>query len=275
MLGFWRRFYHAWLDYPLEQGSFIGRGKFKVESQIGVGSYGITYRCVDEITQQVVAVKQAKPSKKQVGQTMLAWEREVLSKMDHLFIPGVHDYFQENRSWWLVTDYVEGSTVEDLIFRDGYVFSQQEVVEWTLQLLDRVQHVHAKGFVHLDLRIPNIIIKEGELYLIDFGLAQALNDLPSANHASIEKTGPDSSKPLKPATIQSDLFDIGHFMLFMLYSQYTPEDDRKERSWSQELKLAPALQQVIHRLLGEQEPYRCSADLIEDLKDMLTGSELG
>jgi serine/threonine-protein kinase len=45
-----------------------------VLTQIGTGSYGITYRCLDEARQQVVAIKQAKPSKKRISQSMLAWE---------------------------------------------------------------------------------------------------------------------------------------------------------------------------------------------------------
>ncbi|MNJ47959.1 Serine/threonine-protein kinase B [compost metagenome] len=192
--------------------------------------------------------------------------------MDHPFIPSLHDYFGENRSWWLVTDYVEGSTIEDLIFHDGHVFSHREVVEWTLQLMDPVQHVHSKGFVHLDLRIPNIIIKEGDLYLIDFGLAQSLTDTPLAIDSK-EKADNRNSKLLKPANIQSDLFDIGHFMLFMLYSGYTPEDDSKETTWSQELKLPESLRQVLYKLLEEQEPYRCSTDLINDLNSILADSD--
>jgi serine/threonine protein kinase len=106
----WGRFIRAWADYPLPEGNIIGR-RYRVIAQIGIGSYGMTYRCLDEQEQQEVAVKQAKPSKKGIGQALLAWEREIIAKMDHLFIPSYRDYIEEGRSAWLVTDYVDGNSV--------------------------------------------------------------------------------------------------------------------------------------------------------------------
>lgn len=68
MVKRWMEFCRAWIDYPLPEGSFIGRGRYKVLTQIGTtGSYGITYRCLDKTRQQVVAAKQAKPSKKRIS----------------------------------------------------------------------------------------------------------------------------------------------------------------------------------------------------------------
>jgi serine/threonine-protein kinase len=260
----WGRFIRAWLDYPLPEGGLIGQ-RYRVIAQIGIGSYGITYRCLDEQDQQEVAVKQAKPSKKGIGQALLAWEREIIVKMDHPFIPSYRDYIEEGRSVWLVTDYVDGSTLEDLIFGEGRIFGERDTVEWTLQLMDRVQHVHNKGFVHLDLRIPNVIMREEDLYLIDFGLARPIGDNPPD-----QKNGLTS---LKPAQIQSDLFDIGHLMLFMLYSGFAPESEVMERNWLEELKLSEKLRLILLRLLEVNEPYRRSSDFVADLHGSLAWLE--
>jgi serine/threonine protein kinase len=267
----WGRFIRAWTDYPLPKGGFIGR-RYRVITQIGIGSYGITYRCLDEQEQQEVAVKQSKPSKKGIGQALLAWEREIIAKMDHPFIPSYRDYIEEGRSVWLVTDYVDGSTLEDLIFGEGRIFGQRDTVEWTLQLMDRVQHVHNKGFVHLDLRIPNVIMREADLYLIDFGLAQPIGDNPP-DQKKRKNSDTQCLTSLKPAQIQSDLFDIGHLMLFMLYSSFTPELGVMERNWLEELKLSEKLRLILLRLLEEDEPYRRSADFVTDLHGSLTWLE--
>ncbi|WP_223066135.1 serine/threonine protein kinase [Paenibacillus caui] len=267
----WERFVRAWTDYPLQEGTLIGQ-RYRVIAQIGVGSYGITYYCLDEREQRKVAVKQAKPSKKRIGQILLAREREIIAKLDHPFIPTYRDYIQEGRSLWLVTDYVKGQTLEDMIFGEGRIFRERDTVEWTLQLMDRVQHVHHKGFVHLDLRIPNIVISEGNLYLIDFGLAQPIGDGPPVKQI-LKQTVTHSLTSRKPANIQSDLFDIGHLMLFMLYSSFTPESGVMERHWSEELKLSKQLRLILRRLFGEDEPYQHCSDFVADLHGSLAWLE--
>ncbi|AIQ17630.1 hypothetical protein H70357_13900 [Paenibacillus sp. FSL H7-0357] len=269
MFKYLKSFLQAWADYPLEKGSSIGK-RYRIIAQIGVGSYGITYRCRDEQEQQIVAVKQAKPSKKGIGQKMLAWEREVISQLEHPFIPACRDYFSENRSYWLVTDYVEGKTLEDLIFADSRTFGEQDTVKWTLELMERVQYVHSKGFVHLDIRIPNVIMRGEDLYLIDFGLAAPIGGNDTAARQQTQ-TGFNSVTPSKPATIQGDLFDIGHLMLFMLYSRFNPTSGAAEGNWMEELELSPQLELILIRLLGEGVPYQSTSEFVSELSASLPG----
>lgn len=53
--------------------------------------------------------------------------------------------------------------------------------------------------------------------------------------------------------------DIGHFLLFMLYSAYEPEKGREPASWQEELKLTPELHQMLERLLGLRPSYEGGA----------------
>ncbi|WP_249898109.1 protein kinase family protein [Paenibacillus sp. PK3_47] len=269
MYKYIKGFLQAWTDYPLQPGSYIG-DRYKVISPIGLGSYGITYRCLDEQHQQTVAVKQAKPSKKGTGQQMLAWEKEVMSALEHPFIPACRDFFEEKRSVSLVIDYIEGKTLEDSIFAEGRTFGERDTVNWTLQLMERVKYIHDKGFVHLDLRIPNVIMKEDQLYLIDFGLSAPLGNSGSDLYKQI-KAGFNSTTPSKPAMIQSDLYDIGHLMLFMLYSQFSPEPDAPEAGWMEELQLSGELREILLRLLEEGNPYPDTSGFVSDLERILPG----
>ncbi|WP_151734911.1 serine/threonine protein kinase ['Paenibacillus yunnanensis' Narsing Rao et al. 2020] len=265
MYNYIKNFLQAWADYPLEEGSVLA-GRYSVISPLGTGSYGITYRCKDRLEEQDVAVKQAKPSKKGIGQQLLACERDVLQALEHPFIPACRGFFREQRSCWLVTDYVEGRTLEDLIFGEGQTFGEQDTVRWTLTLLERVQHVHERGYVHLDIRIPNVIISGGELYLIDFGLAAPLGSpLPSGHPHS--KAGRDGMP--RPASIPSDLADVGELMLFMLYSRFDPGRDAAEADWMDELALSAQLKHILLRLLGEDTPYLHTSELISDLQRSL------
>ncbi|MNV41295.1 hypothetical protein D3C71_1329270 [compost metagenome] len=73
-----------------------------------------------------------------------------------------------------------------------------------------------------------------------------------------------------PASISSDLHDIGHLMLFMLYSGFSPQRGQQERSWTEELPLSPAMRGLLLRLLDHPESYQDTGELIDELQTVLT-----
>lgn len=248
----WRGFMRAWRDYPFPEGAVIG-GHYTIEALLGEGSYGLTYLCYDSRDGALLAIKQSRPSKKAVGRALLARESAILRVMEHPNIPDCRDYFEYKGSNWLVTDYIAGKTLEDLIFDERIVYSERECLATTLKLMERVAHVHSRGYIHLDLRIPNVILQNDELYLIDFGLAAKIGEADTL----LERLKPEEKElpERRPPVIASDLYDVGQLMLFMLYSGYQPVRGEAERSWREELELSPGMLQILSRLLGEQETY--------------------
>ncbi|OWA35324.1 hypothetical protein B9G55_11775 [Saccharibacillus sp. O16] len=225
MLESIKEFVRAWRDYPLQPGRRVG-GRYEVVEWLGMGSYGLSYRCIERRENGEnageVALKQAKPSRRRTAGALLHREREALLAMDHPFIPRCRGFFTEMRCEWLAADYVRGRTLENLIFEDSRVFSEADCLRWALDLFDRIEHVHARGYVHLDIRIPNVIMNEDGLHLIDFGLARRIGE--------DEARDPDGH-PLPsrmPARVTSDLEDAGHLLLYMLYSGYTPPPEESE-----------------------------------------------
>lgn len=219
MLEWIKEFIRAWRDYPVQPGRRIA-GRYEVIEWLGMGSYGLSYRCVerrgDGESAGEVALKQAKPSRRRTAGALLTRERDALLAMDHPFIPRCRGFFTEMGCEWLAADYVRGRTLENLIFEDGRIFGEADGLRWALELFDRIAHVHSRGYVHLDIRIPNVIMNEDGLYLIDFGLARRIGE--------DEATDPEGS-PLPgrmPARVVSDLEDAAHLLLYMLYSGYTP-----------------------------------------------------
>lgn len=258
----------AWRDYPAQTGSVIGE-RYRVVQVLGIGSYGIAYLCQDELDSCEVAVKLAKPSKKKIAKLLLEREREVLSRLDHPYIQRLRNYGESKEGSWIVTDYIDGKTIEDLIFEEERVIGERECLRWTLMLMNRITHVHEQGFVHLDLRIPNVIVRDQEFVVIDFGLARPIGGGQGVlwDDTALKSIPPARMEPY----IQSDLFDIGHLMLYMLYSGYSPEPGIPERSWEEELSLSAAVRQILRRLLEEDNPYPDSAAFVVDLHMALGG----
>ncbi|MNI72296.1 hypothetical protein D3C73_1282300 [compost metagenome] len=67
----------------------------------------------------------------------------------------------------------------------------------------------------------------------------------------------------EPATPDQDLQDLGHFLLFMLYSAYEPEKGKAPASWQEELDLQPDLVIMLERLLGLRPGYEAGASELQ------------
>ena len=269
-------FISAWRDDPREKGVCLGQ-RYEVQEVLGEGSYGITYKCLDGTTGKEVAVKQARPSKGDYAVKLLNQEAEIISALQHPDIPAFIDFFQEKGRSYLVMSYMEGDTLEDLIFEQGIKYDEKQTILITLQLLHLIEYVHNQGYVHLDLRIPNVLFHDGRLTLIDFGLARKIGAAPLLPKSSffMKLSAQSRSNTGKVASEQADLYDIGHFMLFMLYSTYEVpvretelnlHTSHTEQSWQEELRLSAELKLIIERLLGIKQPFHCS----DELKTALT-----
>ncbi|WP_020618039.1 serine/threonine protein kinase [Paenibacillus daejeonensis] len=269
----------SWRDYPLDPGAVL-RQRYTVQCLLGEGSYGLTYLAVDSQDGSQVAVKQARPSKGALANHLLTREAEVLRTLQHPNLPSFREHVTGGResSHLLIMSYLQGDTLEELIFGQGQRFDERRCAAITLQLLELVNYIHSKGYVHLDLRIPNVLFREGGIQLIDFGLARRIGEpplaQPSPRRAGWNRwLGNPRSLPRKAAEPASDLEDIGHFMLFMLYSMYEPETaadtgaaDAPEPSWQEELEISAEMRHMIERLLQLQSPYPDTASFTKELQ---------
>ncbi len=262
----WQRLLGLFTDRPGRQGTIIG-DRYVIRDLLGMGSYGLTYLCVDQHTGREVALKESKPSKGRLAARLLSREADVLQHLNHPAIPKLLDAFNVRRRNYMVTEYVRGQTLEQLIFEEGQQYTERECVELACQLLAPVAHVHKQGFIHGDVRIPNVIVREGRVYLIDFGLARRLGEplLPELKRRMKDVPEPED----EPAIPDQDLQDIGHFLLFMLYSAYEPQKGSAPASWQEELQLTPALHEMLERLLGLRPGYEGGAGELQREMDRL------
>lgn len=169
----WQRLLGLWTDRPRRKGTALAE-RYTIQELLGMGSYGLTYLCTDEQNGREVALKESKPSKGRLAAHLLEREADVMKLLHHPAIPDLLDVFTFGRRSYIVTEYIRGQTLEDCIFEQGLRYTERECLELAGQLLAPVAHVHEQGYIHGDVRIPNVIIREGKVHLIDFGLARRL-----------------------------------------------------------------------------------------------------
>ena len=148
--------------------------RYEVLSVIGSGSYGIVYLCKDLKTNENRVVKQLRPSKRRNKKNVEMFENEVsvLRRLNHKNIPMLFEAFSNNGSLFYVMSFIEGNNLEDQIFLKKNTFNEKGSLLVLTHLLELVDYLHKKDIYHQDLRIPNMLLKNKELFLIDFGLSQ-------------------------------------------------------------------------------------------------------
>ncbi len=110
----------------------------------------------------------------QAIQNFLA-EAKILSRLNHPNLPAFTDFFTEDARHFLVMEYIDGSTLEDLLDRNGRPFSERRVLGWARQLCDVLEYLHSQQppVIFRDMKPGNIMLtRTGRIKLIDFGIAR-------------------------------------------------------------------------------------------------------
>lgn len=239
------------LDHQYSINEILGE-RYKIEKVLQNGSYGIIYLCRDLKTGERCVVKQMRKSKRKENIENYAQETAILRLLNHKGIPALIDTFSYRDERFFSMEFVEGKNVEDTLFASKQKYTEKECVQIAKKLTAIVCYIHHKGVFHSDIRIPNVLLHNGDVYLIDFGLASNLHT-DSKNQKQREQLA------------QDDFFDLGDFLLFLLYSSYEGEI-KKGIPWTEELCLHPHTTLLLKRLLQITHPYKQCEEILADME---------
>src|SRR5256714_1439591 len=115
------------------------------------------------------------PARSSTASRRFEIEARLLSRLDHPRVVRVRDYFLEEGAQYLVMDLVKGIDLDLLLEQRGdRGLPVMEAVEYARQACEALQYIHAQQVVHRDVKPPNLISCDGEIVLVDFGIARAL-----------------------------------------------------------------------------------------------------
>ncbi|MFM2064298.1 MAG: hypothetical protein RLZZ507_3969 [Cyanobacteriota bacterium] len=157
--------------------------RYQVIRILATGGFGQTY--IAEDTRRpgnpICVVKHLKPVNTdqkifETAKRLFNSEAETLEKLgNHDQIPRLLAYFDENQEFFLVQEYIDGHTLsEELI--PGQPWSQNQVMQLLLEVLEILEFVHQQGVIHRDIKPDNIIRRAADykLVLVDFGAVKQL-----------------------------------------------------------------------------------------------------
>ncbi|UHA74363.1 serine/threonine protein kinase [Paenibacillus sp. 481] len=262
MWNYFRAIIDRWKDYPIQAGVLL-HNRYEIKQLVGMGSYGLAYEASDRWTGQQVLIKQHRPSKGDIGRNLLKREAELLSELRHDAIPQLLDQFQVDRRTFIAMTYITGLNLEQVLFEQQRAFTELEALSFIQQLSDIVVDIHRQGVIHLDIRIPNVLLNDAGIHLIDFGLARRLHPTSSEELTSHEDLSQfdgemgasryEIKRRMRLPMIQSDWYAMGHFLLFLLYSGYTEAEQDAERGWKEELQLHTETERLLDMMLQHED----------------------
>jgi len=148
--------------------------RYKVVSKIGRGGSSQVYLCLDNHIHKKWAVKRI--SRKGHEKALADREIENLKSLDYYLFPRISDAFSDENYIYIVTDYIEGRSLEEVI-KNRNPLPEGLVLSYMKELIKGIIYLHSQSppVLYLDMKPSNIILRpDGSLRLIDFGIATNL-----------------------------------------------------------------------------------------------------
>ena len=204
--------------------------RYRLILLVGQGTMGAVYDAEDLGFNRRVALKRLRyapeASPKIIEQTRAQFEREakILATLRHPNLPRVTDYFTFSDQEFLVMDYIEGLSLEEILALHPGGLDEAAVLGWTDQLLSALEYIHRHGLIHRDVKPANIrVTPEGHVFLVDFGLVKTFDpDSPKTATAVRGLGTPQYAPPeqydaeLGHTEPRSDLYALGATMYHLL-----------------------------------------------------------
>ena len=255
-------------------------GVFDVESFVGAGGMGEVYRARDTRLDRHVAIKVLSPdaATDPRGRARFAHEARAIARLSHPRICAMHEMGHQDGVDFLVMEYLEGETLAARLRKGPMPLTQ--ALRTAVEIAEALAAAHAQGIVHRDLKPSNVMLTAGGAKLLDFGLARlraptgsalspASGALPSSQTApgliagTLPYMAPEQLEG-NEVDARADLFAFGAVLYEMITGRKAFEGTSQASVISAILSshppavavlqplTPPALDQVIHELLGER-----------------------
>jgi serine/threonine protein kinase len=207
--------------YATLEAEHLLKGRYQIIRRIGSGGYGKVYKAKDcQFGNRVVAIKemiQQGLSAEERAKANDAFKHEafLLAGLTHPNLPSIYDYFSEDDRSYLVMSFIEGETLLKYCMRqDKQRLPAEKVINIGIQLASVLSYLHTRKppIIFRDLKPINVMrTPEGQIYLIDFGIARHFKPeqskdtlvLGSPGYAAPEQYGRAQTTP------QSDMYSLG------------------------------------------------------------------
>ena len=235
----------------LKPGTELQNGKYRIIKTLGQGGFGITYLAEQTGLHRKVAIKEffmkeycerddatsqvslgtSRGSKDLVARFRGKFVREaqMIAELEHPNIVKIHDVFEENGTAYYVMQFLAGESLSERVKSRG-VLPEGEALGYIRQIGKALEYVHARKFLHFDVKPSNILVNEsGDAVLIDFGVSKHYDESGSQTsstpvgiskgYAPLEQYQQNEISTFTPAT---DIYALGATLYTLLTGSVPP-----------------------------------------------------
>ncbi|GAB4508771.1 MAG: hypothetical protein OHK0046_02230 [Anaerolineae bacterium] len=268
------------------KSQIVGR-RYELHDIIGRGGMGRVYRAVDRLTGHEVALKQVLRMADDLGSTTtendfrlaLAREFKMLASLQHPHIIEVLDYgFDEDHMPYFTMELLHDARS---LLDAGYGQPLMQKLNYLVQTLYALAYLHRRGVLHRDLKPGNVLVANGQVKVLDFGLSTMQDRTSSGEYDNSTTAGTLAYMAPEvmvgsPADETADLYALG-MMAYELIAEAHPYDTNNIGQLvndvlykvpdTEALDISMELSLVLHQLL-QKDPssrYRTAYDVIQAL----------
>jgi serine/threonine protein kinase, bacterial len=257
------------------------KNRYRILRSLNSGGFGETFLAEDTdmpsarrcVIKKLIPITN-EPQIYQIVKERFGREAVILEKLGegNSCIPSLYAYFEENGQFYLIQEWIEGTTLNEKIEREG-ILVESSVREILMNILSVLDFVHSQYIVHRDIKPENIIIRasDNKPVLIDFGAVKetmgtfVTNSGRNSNSIIIGTPGfMPSEQSIGRPVYSSDLYSLGLTAIYLLIGKYPQEFAthpttgeilwRKDAAW-----VSPALAEILDKAIQSHPRDRFSS----------------
>jgi serine/threonine protein kinase len=212
-----------------------GKRHYVIEESVAKSGFGATFRATRLDDGKVVLIKQMldQPNYDQFRkQLMQSFKREAvfLRKIKHPAFPRGFEYFERNKSFYLVMEFINGKELAKAVqdYREEKGKTEDGLIVYLgIQIADALEIIHQHGYIYRDLKPQNVMLDgiSSRIKLIDFGTLYHRADPNPLLFESEGYTPPDLLDKTKPFTAAGDIYSLGALLYEAAVGETPPFGD--------------------------------------------------
>ncbi len=266
---------------------------YKILGKLGAGAMAVVYKGRQLSLNRMVAIKVLPKRFSENSEYVERFYKEgqAAGKLNHPNIVQAIDVGEAGGYHYFVMEYVEGKTLADDL-TSGKVFSEKEAVEIIIQVALALEHAHARGLIHRDVKPKNIMMsKSGGVKLADMGLARETTDMEAAKSEAGKAYGtpyyisPEQIRGKIDIDGRADIYGLGATFYHMVAGRvpFMAEDSSDVMRKHLREKLTPpdhintslsaGVSEVIEIMMAKrkEDRYKNVEELLMDLESLREG----
>ncbi|HLI09078.1 MAG TPA: protein kinase [Ktedonobacteraceae bacterium] len=245
--------------------------RYLILQTIGQGGMGAVYKAQDMSNRALVAIKEMglsnvpQQERAQITHNFKV-EASILARLDHPNLPRFHEQFSEGQRHFLVMEYIEGQTLEDLLEHNG-PFPERRVLNWARQLCDVLEYLHGQRppIIFRDMKPGNIMLTtRGRVKLIDFGIARFFRTSSSQDTQLLGTPGfaPPEQYGKAQTDERSDIYSLAMTLYQLMTNRLSEKGFGLKNVHAENPQISPAVARALEKAtaLAPEERYQDVAE---------------